>query len=148
MNPWTFRQEYARTGQNARIPIQVIATPQNFNFSVEAYLTTLSRDFKRAISNYIREYARYKEGRVNEEKLDDMKIFIYPTSIKNNGREMKRPSGAVKLKDITSKVFEEVLEQVQSEEEGTPILNPRSNFGLYLDSYNQSHICQEDCYRG
>ena len=118
MNPWTFRQEYAREGQNARVPIQIIATPQSFSFSVEVFLTTLAQDFKRGITNYIRDYARYKGGRVNEEKLNDMKIFIYPTSIRNNGREMKRPSGAVKLKDLASKVFEEVLEQVQSEEEG------------------------------
>jgi len=32
---------------------------------------------------------------------------------------MRRPSGAVKLREIRPSVFEEVLEQVQSEEEGS-----------------------------
>ena len=121
MNPWTFRQEFARSGENARVPIQIIATPQRFSFSVEVFLTTLSRDIKQAIYGYVREYARSRGSRVNDTLLGNMEIFIYPTSIRNNGREMRRPSGAVKVKEITPSVFEEVLEQVQSEEEG--ILN-------------------------
>lgn len=131
MNPWTFRQEFARSGENSRVPIQIIATPRNFAFSIEVFLTTLSRDFKNAIYGYVREYARSRGSRVNDSRLENMEIFIYPTSIRNNGREMRRPSGAVKVKDISPSVFEEVLEQVQSEEEGqisdyfwSAILNP------------------------
>lgn len=131
MNPWTFRQEFAPTGQNARIPIQVIATPRNIVFPIEGFLYTLARDFKIAIAGYIRSYANSRGGRVNENRLQNLKIFIFPTSIRNNGREMKRPSGAVNLDELKPEVFEEVLEQVQSEEEGqitdyiwTAILNP------------------------
>lgn len=118
MNPWTFRQEYARTGENARIPIQVIATPQNLNVPVEVFLESLARDFKRAISGYIHSYASYRGARVNESRLNNLEIFLFPTSMRTTGREMRRPSGAVKLREIRTSVFEEVLEQVQSEEEG------------------------------
>lgn len=131
MNPWTFRQEFAPTGQNARIPIQVIATPRNIVYPIEGFLYTLARDFKIAIAGYIRSYANYRNARVNEGRIQNLKIFIFPTSIRNNGREMRRPSGAVNLYEIKPEVFEEVLEQVQSEEEGqitdyiwTAILNP------------------------
>lgn len=118
MNPWTFRQEYARTGENARVPIQVIATPQNLNVPVEVFLQSLARDFRIAISGYIHAYASYRRARVNETRLNNLEIFLFPTSIRTNGREMRRPSGAVKLREITTAVFEEVIEQVQSEEEG------------------------------
>ena len=118
MNPWTFRQEYARTGENARIPIQVIATPQNLNVPVEVFLESLARDFRLAISGYIHSYASYRGARVNESRLNNLEIFLFPTSMRTTGREMRRPSGAVKLREIRTSVFEEVLEQVQSEEEG------------------------------
>lgn len=118
MNPWTFRQEYARTGENARIPIQVIATPQNLNVPVEIFLESLARDFKLAISGYVHAYASYRGARVNESRLNNLEIFLFPTSMRTTGREMRRPSGAVKLREIRTSVFEEVLEQVQSEEEG------------------------------
>lgn len=118
MNPWTFRQEYSRAGENARIPIQVIATPQNINVPVEIFLESLARDLKLAISGYIHGYASHRGARVNESRLNNLEIFLFPTSRRNIGREMRRPSGAVKLREISSAVFEEVLEQVQSEEEG------------------------------
>lgn len=133
MNPWIFRQEFATAGQNSRVPIQIIATPQNINLPIEVFLSTLARDFKLAISGYIHAYANHRRARVNETKLRTMKVFIFPTSLRNNGREMRRPSGAVSLDELTPQVFEEVLEQVQSEEEGqitdyiwTVILNPTS----------------------
>ena len=131
MNPWTFRQEFAPTGQNARVPIQVIATPHPVGLPIEAYLLSLARDFKRAISGYIYTYANHRGSRVNESRLRSMKVFLFPTSIRNNGREMRRPSGAITLSEITPQIFEEVLDQVQSEEQGeitdyiwTAILNP------------------------
>jgi hypothetical protein len=127
MNPWTFRQEYARTGENARIPIQVIATPQNINVPVEIFLESLARDLRLAISGYIHSYASYRGARVNETRLNNLEIFLFPTSRRNIGREMRRPSGAVKLCEINPAVFEEVLEQVQSEEEGILFFNSRSN---------------------
>lgn len=119
MNPWSFRQEYARTGENARIPIQIIATPQNIDVPVEVFISSLARDFRLAISGYINSYASSRGGRVSDTRLNNMEIFLFPTSIRTNGREMRRPSGAVKIREITPAVFEEVLEQVQSEEEGT-----------------------------
>lgn len=118
MNPWTFRQEFSPNGENRRIPIQVTATPQNINLPVEVFLTSLARDFRLAISAYIQAYASSRGGRINQTRLDNLKIFIFPTSRRNNGREMRRPSGAIKLKDLDTEIFEEVLEQVQSEEEG------------------------------
>jgi len=123
MNPWTFRQEYARTGENARIPIQVIATPQNINVPVELFLSALARDFRLAITGYILFYANSRGARVNETRLGEMEIFLFPTSIRSAGREMRRPSGAVKIREITPTVFEEVLEQVQSAEEGSTLSN-------------------------
>lgn len=119
MNPWTFRQEFSTTGPNRRIPIQIIATPQNLNIPVEVSITSLARDFKLAISRYVHSYASFRDGRVNERQLQNLEIFLYPTSQRNGGGEMRRPSGAVKLREITPRVFEEVLEQVQSEEEGS-----------------------------
>lgn len=119
MNTWTFRQEFASTGPNRRIPIQIIATPQNVNVPVEVFLTSLATDFRLAISGYVHAYAASRGARVNERELNNLEIFLYPTSRRNNGREMRRPSGAVKLREVRPSVFEEVLEQVQSEEEGS-----------------------------
>lgn len=133
MNPWRFRQEFASTGENRRIPIQIIATAQNVPLPVEVFLTFLARDFRFAVIGYIRAYANYRRSRLNEQQLLEMEIFVYPTSMSNDGREMRRPSGAVKLRELNVEVFEEVLSQVQSAEEGQitdyvwkVVLNPTS----------------------
>jgi hypothetical protein len=122
-NPWTFRQEFARTGPNAFVPIQIIGTPQNVDVPVELFLGSLARDFKIAVKAYVQMYANTRGVRVNEQRLENLEIFIFPTSTRNTGNEMRRPSGAVKVNELSTLVFEEVLEQVQSEESGSLFFN-------------------------
>ena len=122
---WRFRSEHPLVGPNRYVPIQVTATPQPTNFSVEQYTTRLIRDFRLAIRTYIRLYANRIRAQVTDEAIDNLQIFIFPTSRVNNGREMRRPSGATRVGEIDAQLFEEVLDQVQSEEEGSLFTNYR-----------------------
>ncbi len=123
---WRFRSTHPLHGPNRFVPIQVTATPQQTNYPVETYLDQLVRDFRIAIITYIRLYANRIRARVTDAAIDNMQVFIFPISRVNNGREMRRPSGATRIEEINSALFEEVLEQVQSEEAGFIITNIRN----------------------
>jgi hypothetical protein len=125
MKLWKIRAQEIDIGPT-RTPFTITATPIiRIGIPIEQYLlqlsTTLRVSLREAAKTYfIKLYGRRDAYRYmpSNREIEEMGVFIFPTSIIHHGTEMRRASGGVKIKDIKPSIFEEVLEEVQSQEEG------------------------------
>ena len=125
MKLWRLRANDIDVG-HTRTPFSITAAPvQVFGASLEEYLLRLSLAMRVSITEAVKTWLIRLYGRQvarhlmpTDQEIGNMNVFIFPTSIVHHGTEMRRSSGGVKIKDIKPSVFEEVLEEVQSQEEG------------------------------
>ena len=115
---WRLSHETIPNGPNRGIPISVTARPLPVFSPVEDFITSLGRDLNLYIRGLFIRYANTKRVPYSDARVKNLEVFVFPVSRTVNGREMRRRSGATKVKDLNPELFEEVLDQVQSEEEG------------------------------